>query len=665
MSTDCVYIKHLSYQHSGPVDSLELDADFHEDGNPKPLVFVGSNGSGKSTVLSAILDSMYEIAEKAYSDACETEGRGYQYFKAIAPQEISIGKAFQTIRIDYTNSRSFLFKTGNLEFEEYKKQTGFADDSLDWRKEQNSKANSFTKEESEHMFSSQVICGFLSNRHEKPSWMGELYYRQHEYIGPSVRPRFAGKLENRIIVEECISDTLEWLLNIITDSRADINAVEGSLRIIHTPNIESTLSFGSARKNIEALLSKILGEDIYFDLGYRNAGSSRFSIKHQSTDAVICPSLDSLSTGQIILFELFSTIVRYAENNDLGSSVDVSSIGGIIIVDEIDLHLHSSLQRTVLPELIRMFPKVQFIFTTHSPLLLLGLEENLGANGYTLIELPSGNSIDPESFKEFDVAYNAIANSKRYMNKIREYIESNHTVPLVVTEGTTDWRILKAAKEKLIVNRPELFQRDFRFLEFSSKEDAECSCEMGSKQLKTMCMTLSHMPASTHGVTIAIFDRDEDDIVKKMDSSPFKSFSNDVYSFAIPVPAHREDSPEISIEQLLTDSTMKSKISGPDGIERRLYTSDEFDQHGRCIADSGLFVRDGSRHKSHIKVIDGGTTKVLRCTADDQKNYALSKIAFADAIFSGDIELTKQDLKSFVPIFETIQRIIEIALQNE
>ena len=495
--------------------------------------------------------------------------------------------------------------------------------------------------------------------------MGGLYYQQHKYFGPSVRPQFANQLPNRIIVEECVSDTLEWLLNIITDSRADIDAVGGNLRIIHTPNIASTLAFGSARKNIEAVLSKIIGKEIYFDLGYRNTGSSRFNIKHHGSDTIVCPSLDSLSTGQIILFELFSTIIRYAENNDLNSSIDLGSICGIVIVDEIDLHLHSSLQRTVLPELIRMFPKVQFIFTTHSPLLLLGLEENLGSDGYSLIELPSGNSIDSESFKEFDVAYDAFANSKRHMNEIRSYVQSNHAIPLVITEGTTDWRILKAAKEKLRADHPELFQHDFRFLEFSSKEGAECICEMGSKQLKATCMTLSPMPMATHGMVIALFDRDENDIVKKMDDTPFKSFSNGVYSFAIPVPAHRQDSPKISIEQLLTDSTMKSKVIGSDGIERRLYTSDEFDQYGRCIADSGLFVKDRNPHESHTKIIDGGATKVLRCTTEDQKNYALSKTAFADAILSGDVKLTEKDLESFVPIFETIQKIIETAPQNE
>jgi len=43
---------------------------------------------------------------------------------------------------------------------------------------------------------------------------------------------------------------------------------------------------------------------------------------------------------------------------------------GIILIDEIDEHLHLSIQRKVLPLLISTFPKIQFIVTTHSPFVL-------------------------------------------------------------------------------------------------------------------------------------------------------------------------------------------------------------------------------------------------------------------------------------------------------
>lgn len=43
---------------------------------------------------------------------------------------------------------------------------------------------------------------------------------------------------------------------------------------------------------------------------------------------------------------------------------------GIVLVDEVDMHLHPSWQQTVLPSLRKAFPLVQFIVTTHSPQVL-------------------------------------------------------------------------------------------------------------------------------------------------------------------------------------------------------------------------------------------------------------------------------------------------------
>jgi len=40
---------------------------------------------------------------------------------------------------------------------------------------------------------------------------------------------------------------------------------------------------------------------------------------------------------------------------------------GIVLIDEIDLHLHPSWQQRILPDLMRTFPNIQFIVTTHSP----------------------------------------------------------------------------------------------------------------------------------------------------------------------------------------------------------------------------------------------------------------------------------------------------------
>ena len=47
---------------------------------------------------------------------------------------------------------------------------------------------------------------------------------------------------------------------------------------------------------------------------------------------------------------------------------------GIVLVDEIDLHLHPSWQMNVIPKLAQALPNLQFIITSHSPLVVGSLE---------------------------------------------------------------------------------------------------------------------------------------------------------------------------------------------------------------------------------------------------------------------------------------------------
>jgi predicted ATP-binding protein involved in virulence len=49
---------------------------------------------------------------------------------------------------------------------------------------------------------------------------------------------------------------------------------------------------------------------------------------------------------------------------------------GIILIDEIELHLHPSLQQEVIQRFKKAFPNIQFIFSTHSPLVLSNLKTN-------------------------------------------------------------------------------------------------------------------------------------------------------------------------------------------------------------------------------------------------------------------------------------------------
>ena len=83
--------------------------------------------------------------------------------------------------------------------------------------------------------------------------------------------------------------------------------------------------------------------------------------------------LNVLSQGtQSIIQWLARTVIGYAEHYDFPE--DPREKPGVLVIDEIDAHLHPSWQRRILPALTEAFPKLQIFCSTHSPLMLAGLK---------------------------------------------------------------------------------------------------------------------------------------------------------------------------------------------------------------------------------------------------------------------------------------------------
>jgi predicted ATPase len=109
--------------------------------------------------------------------------------------------------------------------------------------------------------------------------------------------------------------------------------------------------------------------------------------------------LDALGDGHKALIKLTLDILVWylLKNNydryDLGEDrdwfpVSIDKLGrpdvrGIVVIDEVEQHLHPKLQRQILMRLRKKFPKVQFIITTHSPLCISGTADVSGRDENT------------------------------------------------------------------------------------------------------------------------------------------------------------------------------------------------------------------------------------------------------------------------------------------
>ena len=61
---------------------------------------------------------------------------------------------------------------------------------------------------------------------------------------------------------------------------------------------------------------------------------------------------------------------------DAGRAVPLEKMEGLVLIDEIDIHLHPTWQVNLIQALKTTFPRVQFVVTTHSPMILPGLERD-------------------------------------------------------------------------------------------------------------------------------------------------------------------------------------------------------------------------------------------------------------------------------------------------
>lgn len=77
-------------------------------------------------------------------------------------------------------------------------------------------------------------------------------------------------------------------------------------------------------------------------------------------------SFNTLSSGYSSVMQIVIELLMRTESN----GISFYETQGIVIIDEIETHLHLEMQKNIMSFLTTMFPKVQFIISTHSPFIL-------------------------------------------------------------------------------------------------------------------------------------------------------------------------------------------------------------------------------------------------------------------------------------------------------
>lgn len=201
-------------------------------------------------------------------------------------------------------------------------------------------------------------------------------------------------------------------------------------------------------RDLQAVRAAVEGFTQFTDLRIRRKPSLRMTVKKNETELNVL----QLSDGEKCLLALVGDLARRLSllNTDKDNPLHGE---GVVLIDEIDLHLHPKWQRSVVASLERTFPNCQFIITTHSPqvvgelapkaVLLLRDGEFLGhaerslglSSGEVLEELMEGEASNAEiasrlanirvSLEEDDItsAENALSLVRQKVGDIPQVLE--------------------------------------------------------------------------------------------------------------------------------------------------------------------------------------------------------------------------------------------------
>lgn len=389
-------------------------------------VFIGTNGSGKSSVLDALgmlfTQFVYKLNSKSFN------------------KEINIpSSAFQLSKNDI---RKGLVNSAHTNL-----QVNYKDQLWNWAV-------------------SKSVDGKLVNRHSDQNGLDDLvhsisldsqepvplvvYYQTHRTLHSDKKvdwlsiktPQLVAYVGGFVPKLSKFNDFVLWFKETVDEENAEKIARE-SFRY-RDERLEAV------RAALEGVLN-VMQTARYMNLHIVRPRDNTFSFEHINKDFILAINkngqdfdINQLSDGEKTLIMLVCDIARRLTiaNPALENKLEGE---GVVMIDEIELHLHPAWQRNVLPALQQTFPNIQFIVTTHSPHVLNNVDarniflfrnENnqitceqpdstLGRDVNWILEEVMGVSVRPKGFDSVwgEVQELISVGGKENLQKAKQHIE--------------------------------------------------------------------------------------------------------------------------------------------------------------------------------------------------------------------------------------------------
>ncbi|HET6841084.1 MAG TPA: AAA family ATPase [Candidatus Angelobacter sp.] len=327
-------IQRLTIKNFKKFRECQIDFDPHFN------LFVGDNATGKTSVLDALaiaIDSWF-LGMRTAERAGGIDGKHVNLLAIPQPDSTTFEKQFPAV-IDVQGLvqgqpiqwvRELLREGGKTTTGRTKEIVSLAE-----------QADQAVREGKKIVL--PLICSYGAER----LWYESLHHKpkKKDDITPRRPSRFDG-------YRDCTAFNIQET-DLITWMQAELSAS----RQRGTPTLAWSAVKGAILSCVE-YTTEVFFDDLLneFIVRMENLGDQVFS---------------NLSDGQRIMLTLIGDLVRRIMmlNPHLGDKALLET-PGVVLIDELDLHLHPKWQRRVIHDLKRTFPCVQFVATTHSPQLI-------------------------------------------------------------------------------------------------------------------------------------------------------------------------------------------------------------------------------------------------------------------------------------------------------
>ena len=303
-------------------------------------VFIGVNGQGKSSLLDAVAIVLNGVFNANALSGSFDDPR-------LKDDDIRVGEVAAEI-----NSEYILFEAPQR-FSTHLNQKGIP------------YTNSSLQKDLYQLVSSQENLPLIA------------YYRTNREINLDNAPNIPNLMGRKAAYFNAINATLNSFFDFIEWFKIEDDSESREIKKLQDLKYQNP-RLKTVRLGLSEFLSKM---GIHFQglrpipedndqVGFANA-SQKFDLYFHKGGQEF--KLSQLSHGERVLILLVADIARRAAilNSNLDNPLQSE---GIVLIDEIELHLHPKWQREVIPALLATFPNIQFLLSTHSPQVLSSVD---------------------------------------------------------------------------------------------------------------------------------------------------------------------------------------------------------------------------------------------------------------------------------------------------